>query len=690
MTCFRPDEWQYAASQRLQDLLSAAQLRRLVGDFERTLRADRRAATDQDRPSNLAELADALLIAHDVDLLANKQLRKTLVNAINSHSGEKIGNPKAWYPGKHAAHRFVAAAGLPVELAGRRSRERPGALVRVAPPAAYRSLKTYQREVRDQMLARLNASAPDNRAMVSLPTGAGKTKVAVECLHRWAHDVLEEGAAAHTVLVWLAHTEELCEQAVECFEDVWCSHPAGTIPLAVARNWGSYRQSLNLEEIFDNLRTDNPILVLVSTPQAFSNDSFDNWPAIAAIVIDEAHRAAAPTYKAIIAQHGNQAAVIGLTATPYRREFDQAQPLAGTEELRALFRNLVLPQQLGEEAAQRLEALQRMGVLSCPVSLTVRTGLTLNVRESPGDGDHQQVLNFDQELQQAADQTRRRRLVIDTLLQTLEESPNARVLYFGPSVLDAELVAFMLRVKGRRAAAVSGSTRVATRRSIIADFKSGRIDVLCNCEVLTTGFDAPTVTHVFMARPTISQVLYEQMVGRGLRGPEFGGTEHCVIIDFEDKYRNRKPILGYEQFREVWMPLEDVADIPHADVGLLVQLGQGDVKRYPRNKKRRAICRSRAVDREVRLPVAVRLEGGGSGVLVIAAIDSDGKPVESHRHIELGPQLPGVQTRIDVPTGARLLLEAHTSDPHAHIEVRRFDVRSAPDLPRHPLTHHGG
>ena len=159
-----------------------------------------------------------------------------------------------------------------------------------------------------------------------------------------------------------------------------------------------------------------------------------------------------------------------------------------------------------------------------------------------------------------------------------------------------------------------------------------------------------------------------------------------MIIDFEDRYRNRKPILGYEQFREVWMPLEDVADIPHADVGLLVQLGQGDVKRYPRNARRRAICRSRPVEREVRLPVLVRLEGGGSGVLMIAALDRDGKPVEAHRRIELGPQLPGVQTRIDVPAGARLLLEASTSDPQAHIEVRRFDARNAPDLPRHPTA----
>lgn len=686
MTCFRADEWQARASERLQELLTVAQLRRLVGDFERSLRADRRAETGQDRPSNQAELADALLIAHDVDLLADKGLRRTLVNAINAGQTQAIENPKAWYPGKRAAFRFVHQAGLPQELAGIRAAERPQALLRVAPPANYRPLKAYQSEVRDQLLTRLNGDPPDNRAMVSLPTGAGKTKVAVEALHRWSHDMLDEGAVEQLVLVWLAHTEELCEQAVECFEDVWCSHPGGTIGLSVGRNWGSYRQSLDLAEVFDSLRVDSPILVLVSTPQGFSREDTADWPPIGAIVIDEAHRAAAPTYRAIIAQHGEQAPVIGLTATPYRREFDLARPLAGTEDLRALFRHLILPQRLGDEAKQRLESLQRMGVLSHPVSRTVRTGMTLKVNPAPSGEDQQLVFNFDQELQKAADRTRRRRVVLETLLQTLRDSPAARVLYFGPSVMDAELVAFMLRVKGRRAAAVSGATKSATRRAIIADFKAGRIDVLCNCEVLTTGFDAPTVTHVLMARPTVSQVLYEQMVGRGLRGPEFGGTEYCVIIDFEDNYRSRKPVLGYEQFREVWLPLENVADVPHADVGLLVQLGAGEVRRYPRNARQRAVCRSRAVDREVRLPVMVRLEGGGSGALAVAALGDDGKPLEPVRQIELTPQVPGVQTRIDVPAGARLVLEARTSDPRAHIEVRRFDARNAPDLPRYSLS----
>jgi len=89
---------------------------------------------------------------------------------------------------------------------------------------------------------------------------------------------------------------------------------------------------------------------------------------------------------------------------------------------------------------------------------------------------------------------------------------------------------------------------------VIDRFKRAEIRVLCNCEVLTTGFDAPKVSHVVMARPTVSGVLYEQMVGRGLRGRAFGGTDTCVILDCQDDFgpAPTRPELGYRRFRRIW------------------------------------------------------------------------------------------------------------------------------------------
>jgi superfamily II DNA or RNA helicase len=58
--------------------------------------------------------------------------------------------------------------------------------------------------------------------------------------------------------------------------------------------------------------------------------------------------------------------------------------------------------------------------------------------------------------------------------------------------------------------------------------------VLCNYGVLTTGFDAPRISALVIGRPTASPLLYEQMIGRGMRGPRFGGTEECLVVDIED------------------------------------------------------------------------------------------------------------------------------------------------------------
>ena len=90
------------------------------------------------------------------------------------------------------------------------------------------------------------------------------------------------------------------------------------------------------------------------------------------------------------------------------------------------------------------------------------------------------------------------------------------------------------------------------RRGVIEDFRSGKIEFLCNFGVLTTGFDAPKTECIAIARPTTSEVLYEQIVGRGLRGPEFGGTETCLVMDFADNIKRLGRPLSYLRFKHPW------------------------------------------------------------------------------------------------------------------------------------------
>ena len=77
--------------------------------------------------------------------------------------------------------------------------------------------------------------------------------------------------------------------------------------------------------------------------------------------------------------------------------------------------------------------------------------------------------------------------------------------------------------------------------------------MLVNHSVLTTGFDAPRTNNIVITRPIFSDILYEQIVGRGLRGPKFGGTETCRIVDFTDNLGRFGDQQSYHRFENFWI-----------------------------------------------------------------------------------------------------------------------------------------
>lgn len=558
---FRSEGWEGAAARRLSELLDFRKLEELLGDLRYTLRQARLKQTGSDRRGTKEELAQALITSHGVDLFCSTEIRE----AVAAATGLKA--PGRWHPGKARAREFVVRAGFPSELAGVASDESKDDFEFLEGRFRLEPLHPFQKEVQRALLEVL-VEPLGRRCIVTLPTGGGKTRVAVESLAYWLEDRFDRavGSARRGTILWLAHTEELCEQAASCFRQVWESSD-NVCPLTLVRFWGSYTS--DLLEHRETLRQalDRPA-VLVSTPQRIGNildervvggDVFLEMlgGSLGLILIDEAHRAAAPTYRRVLdrlAKGEAPPSVVGLTATPFRMEYLQDDPEGGTRELKEIFRRLIEPTSLGPDPRV---ALQELGVLARPQFQVVQSHMSIRipgVDAEEGPLEEEEIERIDRVLATRADNTPRRFLVLEKILEVLE-TPEASVLYFGPSVRDANCMAFLLRQRGIRAAALSGSTRDASRRELVKKFKRGELQVLCNCEVLTTGFDAPRVTHVVVARPTVSQVLYEQIIGRGLRGPKFGGTASCTIIDVEDDFRGPRPALGYERFRGIWKRL---------------------------------------------------------------------------------------------------------------------------------------
>ncbi len=102
--------------------------------------------------------------------------------------------------------------------------------------------------------------------------------------------------------------------------------------------------------------------------------------------------------------------------------------------------------------------------------------------------------------------------------ETLRLAPDRQGIAFFPGVRSAELAAARFNThRSNMACFVSGETPPDDRKQTIADFRRGRYQILCNCQVATEGFDVPEASLIVQGRPTLSRALYAQMIGRGTR-----------------------------------------------------------------------------------------------------------------------------------------------------------------------------
>ena len=343
-------------------------------------------------------------------------------------------------------------------------------------------LRPYQHEAIQGVIKTLKTA---RSGLVVMPTGTGKTVVL-------SHIV--KMASRGRVLV-IAHREELIEQLAATLraldldvgvemaerrstENYWSAPQVvvGTIQTLCA--WDSRR----LKEVVDQPR-------LWSMP-----------------IIDEAHHAAAATYRQLVEhmqQHDGHK-VLGVTATP-----DRHDGLA----MASVFDQVAYEYKIDDAISD--------GWL---VPITQKTiyvdSLDYNVVEaSAGDLNGPQLAKVMEE-----EETLQKMVV-----PTYEIAGDRRTVMFCASVEQAERCceAFNRR-EPECARVVHGKTPKAERRQMFQEFKAGRFRFLCNCMIATEGWDCPEVEVVVVGRPTKSRALYTQMVGRGLR-PLPGLVDSCAI-----------------------------------------------------------------------------------------------------------------------------------------------------------------
>ena len=376
------------------------------------------------------------------------------------------------------------------------------------------ALYPYQRQVLQDILHQL--CSPERRVVAHLPTGAGKTRIASHAACR----LLNENDAEGSLVIWLASTEELCEQAADSLSSAW--KYLGLREVSVHRHWGNRKLDLK------RLQSGFLVTGLAKLRSAATLDITllaHLASCAAAIIFDEAHQAVASTYSFVTEQLCSvRPPLLGLTATPGR-----TANLTGADyQLASMFnRNKVSIDPKGHD--NPVTYLIQNRYLADPkfVPVGFDSGLVISdpqpgVDYSPDDLDN---LGRDQE---------RTRKIVELAENAAKR--HARTIVFCPSVESALTCNYLLGSKSLKSAVITANTPGDERRAIINNFRSSDREhrVLFNYGVLTAGFDAPRTRCVIIARPTTSLVLYSQMAGRAMRGPRAGGNSTAEILTVAD------------------------------------------------------------------------------------------------------------------------------------------------------------
>ncbi len=338
--------------------------------------------------------------------------------------------------------------------------------------------RPYQRKAIDAL--RAGWATGTNRLAVVLPTGAGKTVVFANLISECLPEM-----HGQRVLV-IAHREELIEQAAAKVRAV---RPDLRVGIVKAER----DEHQDTDVIVASIQT----LAVRRRREAIHN--------IGLLIVDECHHAAAPTYITVLQHFGAWRGVpaAGFTATLTRAGGGLAD----------VWQDVVFSLDI-------LEMIRDGYLVDVRGKRVVVEGLNLDkVKTRAGDLQ-------DSQLGQALDDSGAADVVADAYRQFAADRPG---VVFTPTVATAQSMADALNDAGIAAATVWGDMPRDARATALEWYRTGKVQVLTNCMVLTEGFDAPWTSCAVIARPTKSPGLYCQMAGRALRLWE--GKKDALLLD---------------------------------------------------------------------------------------------------------------------------------------------------------------
>ena len=383
------------------------------------------------------------------------------------------------------------------------------------------SLYSYQEEAVNKM-KKYFFEEKHNAGILAMPTGSGKTRTGVYFL-------LKEMVSRGYQVIWLAHRWMLLEQAAEQF------YSFAPLITTENRNMDQFKMvcisgkhsTVSALEKDDNL--------IISSVQSLCNKTM-YLPGVlqdkVVLVIDEAHHSLARSYRRIInavRALRKDVKILGLTATPVRMTDRDTKALMHIYEDKPIY-------------SVSMSELITQKKLATPIPVPVETNV-----------DIQAIIDIDEEkyirkwgempeslVQKVAQTNERNEVIVNEYVKNAKKY--GKTIIFALNAIHCDTLNEMFRKRGIRSDYVYNHKSKEENQRVIERFRHNErpdgIDVLININILTEGSDIPDIQTVFLTRPTSSDVLLMQMVGRGMRGPESGGTETVNVVDFCDKWHS--------------------------------------------------------------------------------------------------------------------------------------------------------
>lgn len=369
-----------------------------------------------------------------------------------------------------------------------------------------------------------------HKGLLVIPTGGGKTFTAVYYL-------LNQMINNKKKVLWIAHRHELLNQTLETVDK------ASFKDVVPDRKSFRYRIISGKHDRPVNIKKDDDIIIASKDSLVRGKEYIEKWiienKDNVCLVIDEAHHAVAKTYRTIvnmIEEHSEKwSKILGLTATPIRTSE------AEKGLLKKIFRDDII-------YSIDLNTLISKGILAKPYFSEKNTQFTLKKELTSKELDY---IKRSGKLPEniAIDivkNSERNNVIVDEYVKN--KDMYGKTLVFAINIVHAIELNALFNKNGVRSDYVISSLKDAgtgvtisseENERKIKSFRTGELDVLINVNILTEGTDIPNIQTIFLTRQTTSKILLNQMIGRGLRGVNAGGTEHANIVSFIDNWKYR-------------------------------------------------------------------------------------------------------------------------------------------------------